>query len=78
MDSDPTFYFDADPDPDPDPAQVLHMFENLKFLHCLNLLFEVIGVTVIIFNILESILKWSGKRYGTVPVPHTIWLKWMC
>jgi hypothetical protein len=61
-------------DPNLEPTQVLHMLENQKLfftlihssasLHCLLFIVSVKGV--IIFNILDRILKFSGKGTGTL------------
>jgi hypothetical protein len=65
---DPTFHFDADPDPDPTLGSPL--LENQEFififiyssanLNCFIFLASVIGI--IISNIMESKLKFSGKN----------------
>jgi hypothetical protein len=84
--SNPTFHFDADPDPDPItsftkwPVQYwegkpnfffLSLIYNSASLHCF---FIVASYTsFIIFNILDNVLKISGKSL----VRFHIWLKWI-
>ncbi len=69
---DPTLHFDADPDLDPTLSS--HMLENQDFLffifihsslslYCYIFLGSVILIGIIIFIILYSILKLSGKNY---------------
>ncbi len=75
-DPDPTYYFDVDPDP-----TVLHMLGNHKFvvtfihsstgIHCFIFLGSVTGV--IIFNILDTILKCSRKSI----IKLDMWLNWL-
>jgi hypothetical protein len=69
---DPTFQFDADtdPKPDPDPTPTLTHVEKYEFLktfftsvlcslHCF--IFFISVMSVIIFNILDRILKYPEK-----------------
>ncbi len=52
-------HIDADPDPDPDPTLSLWTFIHTNAsLHCFILLIR----SVIIFSILDSILKFSGEK----------------
>jgi|688.fasta_scaffold859070_1 hypothetical protein len=66
---DQTFLFDAYPDPEPTflfYAQVLHMLENgnffITFIHPICFVFRISVISFIIFSILGSLLKLSGKR----------------
>jgi hypothetical protein len=61
FDPDPIFYFDVNPGPD--QILVLRMLENhnfgLLFFRAFIFLVRITGF--IIFNILDSIIKFSGK-----------------